>query len=143
MRLTGECQFQPIIGLWYAECTLRETAYLPSILCAKECTMLVLSRKSKQQIQIGDDITVTILQIKGQSISIGIEAPRAVQILRGELPASSAWHGDERLTAERIGLPIRSGRKPTDGLRERSQRGEMFQQDPANFHDGAGMPVHS
>ena len=47
--------------------------------------MLVLTRKTKQQIQIGPDITITILQIKGQSVRVGIEAPREVSVLRTEL----------------------------------------------------------
>ena len=49
--------------------------------------MLVLTRKSKEQIHIGDDVTITILKINGQSAKIGIEAPRDVRIVRGELRA--------------------------------------------------------
>ncbi len=37
--------------------------------------MLVLSRKTRQQIRIGDDITVTILLVKGQVVRVGIKAP--------------------------------------------------------------------
>jgi carbon storage regulator CsrA len=48
--------------------------------------MLVLSRKAREQIQIGDEVVVTILQVKGQSVRIGIEAPRNVRVLRSELP---------------------------------------------------------
>ena len=47
--------------------------------------MLVLTRKAKQQIQIGPDITITILQVKGQAVRVGIEAPRDVCVLRTEL----------------------------------------------------------
>jgi len=47
--------------------------------------MLVLTRKAKQQIQIGPYVTVTILQIKGQSVRVGIEAPKDVCVLRTEL----------------------------------------------------------
>ncbi|REK12411.1 MAG: carbon storage regulator [Planctomycetota bacterium] len=47
--------------------------------------MLVLTRKAKQQIQIGPNITVTILQIKGQAVRVGIEAPKDVTVLRTEL----------------------------------------------------------
>lgn len=52
--------------------------------------MLVLTRKAKQQIQIGPNITVTILQIKGQAVRVGIEAPREVCVLRTELAARGA-----------------------------------------------------
>ena len=47
--------------------------------------MLVLTRKPKQQIQIGPDITITILQVKGQAVRVGIEAPRDVCVLRTEV----------------------------------------------------------
>ncbi len=47
--------------------------------------MLVLTRKSKQQIQVGPNITITILQIKGQAVRVGIEAPQNVTVLRTEL----------------------------------------------------------
>jgi carbon storage regulator CsrA len=57
------------------------------LVSAKECTMLVLTRKLQQQIKIGDQITVTILRVKGQTVRVGIEAPRDVRVVRGELPA--------------------------------------------------------
>lgn len=47
--------------------------------------MLVLTRKSKQQIQIGPHITITILQVKGQAVRVGIEAPREICVLRTEV----------------------------------------------------------
>lgn len=49
--------------------------------------MLVLTRKAKQQIQVGPDITITILQVKGQNVRVGIEAPRDVCVLRTEVAA--------------------------------------------------------
>ncbi|HEY5315921.1 MAG TPA: carbon storage regulator CsrA [Pirellulales bacterium] len=47
--------------------------------------MLVLTRKTQEQIQIGNNIKITILRVKGQSVQIGIEAPREVRVLRAEL----------------------------------------------------------
>src|SRR5690349_20842698 len=47
--------------------------------------MLVLTRKTQQQIQFGSDIVITILQVKGQSVRVGIEAPRGVRVVRGEI----------------------------------------------------------
>jgi len=49
--------------------------------------MLVLSRKMNEQIIIGDNVKITICRIKGNAISIGIEAPREVPVVRGELLA--------------------------------------------------------
>jgi carbon storage regulator CsrA len=47
--------------------------------------MLVLTRKADQQIQIGPDICVTVVTVKGSGVRLGIEAPADIQILRGEL----------------------------------------------------------
>jgi len=47
--------------------------------------MLVLTRKADQQIQIGNDVVITVLQVKGNSVRIGIEAPRQVRVMRSEL----------------------------------------------------------
>lgn len=47
--------------------------------------MLVLSRKAKEQILIGQDIRVTLLRIDGNKVRIGIEAPDEVRVIRGEL----------------------------------------------------------
>jgi carbon storage regulator CsrA len=48
--------------------------------------MLVLTRKLQQQIKIGDNITVTILKVKGSTVRVGIAAPRDVRVVRSELP---------------------------------------------------------
>ncbi|HUY36238.1 MAG TPA: carbon storage regulator [Pirellulales bacterium] len=52
--------------------------------------MLVLTRKTQQQIQFGNDIVITILQVRGQSVRVGIEAPRGVRVVRGEIASQPA-----------------------------------------------------
>ena len=47
--------------------------------------MLILSRRIDESIQIGDEITVTILDIKGKQIRIGISAPDDVTVHREEV----------------------------------------------------------
>ena len=47
--------------------------------------MLVLTRKNQEKIQIGENITITIVRIKGNSVRVGIEAPDDVRVVRGEL----------------------------------------------------------
>jgi len=39
----------------------------------------------QERIQIGNNITVTILRVKGSTVRVGIEAPREVRVIRGEL----------------------------------------------------------
>lgn len=47
--------------------------------------MLVLSRKTSERILIGDDIAITIVRIGPNSVRIGIEAPKTMNIVREEL----------------------------------------------------------
>jgi carbon storage regulator len=69
--------------------------------------MLVLSRKLGESLQIGDNITVTVLAVHGRIVRLGIEAPPQVRILRGEL---AQWHQgadesfDDSSHAEPVGV---------------------------------------
>ena len=47
--------------------------------------MLILSRKTAQAIKIGDDITITIIDIHGDQVKIGVDAPRDVKVFRQEV----------------------------------------------------------
>ena len=55
--------------------------------------MLVLSRKEGEQLLIGDDIVLTVNRISGNRVAIGIDAPRSVRIVRGELQRRDAVAG--------------------------------------------------
>ena len=46
---------------------------------------LVLTRRSGQSIRIGDDITITVMGIKGGQVRIGIDAPKDVAIARDDM----------------------------------------------------------
>ena len=50
-----------------------------------EKNMLVLSRKTSERILIGDEIAITIVRIGPNSVRIGIEAPKTMNIVREEL----------------------------------------------------------
>lgn len=47
--------------------------------------MLILSRKIDEQIKIGDNITLTIIEVRGDQVKIGIEAPKSVKVFREEV----------------------------------------------------------
>ena len=47
--------------------------------------MLVLTRKLLEKLYIGDDICVTVVRLEGGQVRLGIEAPRQISVLRGEL----------------------------------------------------------
>jgi carbon storage regulator len=47
--------------------------------------MLVLTRKLNEKIRIGDNIVLTVVEVKGNRVRLGIEAPTDIAIVRAEL----------------------------------------------------------
>lgn len=47
--------------------------------------MLALSRRTNESIMIGNDIEIIVLEVKGDQVKIGINAPKAVPIYRKEI----------------------------------------------------------
>lgn len=47
--------------------------------------MLALTRKPGERIMIGENIVITIVEVKGDSIRLAIDAPKEIKIYRGEL----------------------------------------------------------
>jgi carbon storage regulator len=52
--------------------------------------MLVLSRRERQRIRLGDSIVVTVVRVVGDKVRLGIEAPADMLVLRDELDARGA-----------------------------------------------------
>ena len=47
--------------------------------------MLILSRKINEKVVIGEDITISIIEIRGDQVRIGIDAPKKVKVFRQEV----------------------------------------------------------
>lgn len=62
--------------------------------------MLALSRKNNESIIIGNDIEITILEIKGDQVKIGITAPKSVSIYRKEIYLQIKESNKEAATSE-------------------------------------------
>lgn len=74
--------------------------------------MLVLSRRPGEQIQIDGHITVTVLDVEGKRIRLGIDAPREVPIVRTELKSTldsadnrSSYREDSRQPGHQLSSP--------------------------------------
>lgn len=66
--------------------------------------MLVLSRRPNQQILLPElNVAVHILEIQGDRVRLGFEAPRSVSVLRGELVAQSSESSSPAASAGRTG----------------------------------------
>ncbi|KSV60611.1 carbon storage regulator CsrA [Acetivibrio ethanolgignens] len=62
--------------------------------------MLALSRKLNESIVVGNDIEITILEVKGEQVKIGINAPKSVPVYRKELYTQIQESNKEAANAE-------------------------------------------
>ena len=60
--------------------------------------MLVLSRRERERIRLGDSIVVTVVRVSGNKVRIGIEAPPHVAVLRDELERHERLEAATRVT---------------------------------------------
>ena len=67
--------------------------------------MLVLSRKAGERILIGDDVAITVVRIGPNSVRIGIEAPKSMNIVREELCDFGHPPKDDSPKSEPASLP--------------------------------------
>ena len=44
--------------------------------------MLILTRKTNEKIRIGNDISITIIEVRGDQVKVGIEAPKDIKVFR-------------------------------------------------------------
>jgi carbon storage regulator len=51
----------------------------------RRCAMLVLSRKTGESLFIGSDVSITVVEVKGNRVKFGIHAPQEVPVWRAEL----------------------------------------------------------
>lgn len=82
--------------------------------------MLVLTRKKGERLMIGDDIVVTVIDVRGDGVRIGFDAPRGVKIQRAEVVAAvRAANTDAAASAAEtqdllVGLLNRTRRAPEE-----------------------------
>mgnify|MGYP002870232847 FL=1 len=59
--------------------------------------MLILTRKTNEKIKIGNEITISIIEIHGDQVKIGVDAPKEVKVFREEV--YQAIQDENRLAA--------------------------------------------
>jgi carbon storage regulator len=67
---------------------------------AKEWAMLVLSRKKNESIVINNDITIVVVEIRGDKVRLGVEAPKEVPVHRREV-----YDAIQRAAGDQVGEP--------------------------------------
>lgn len=91
--------------------------------------MLVLTRRSGESVHVGDDVVVTVLDVRGEVVRLGIQAPRTIQVHREEIyrelqaanraaasPSADALRNLARLVREpKAAPPANPGAAPKPG----------------------------
>ncbi|MDR0335713.1 MAG: carbon storage regulator CsrA [Planctomycetaceae bacterium] len=67
--------------------------------------MLVLSRKTDESVVINDNITIVVVEIRGNKVRLGIEAPKDISIHRKEI--YDAIHETPQSTHKNVKIPVR------------------------------------
>jgi len=73
--------------------------------------MLVLSRKKNESIVINDDITIVVVEIRGDKVRLGVEAPKEVPVHRREV--FDAIHRNEPVAGEKTDARAKTPEPPT------------------------------
>ena len=67
--------------------------------------MLILARKPNESIIIGDQIEVSVIDIKGDQVKLGIEAPRSIKVYRKEVYQAIQQENIEAVKTQPSALP--------------------------------------
>ena len=71
--------------------------------------MLVLSRQRHESIMIGDDVVITIVEIHGDKVRLGIQAPKETPVHRQEIYEAIQHEGTEQAGREQSSTPEDTG----------------------------------
>jgi len=97
--------------------------------------MLVLSRKKNESIVINDDITIVVVEIRGDKVRLGVEAPKEVPVHRREV--FDAIHLNEAAAAA-AGKPKKGKGDGTEGGASETEEG-----DASDSSSGSGTAADS
>jgi len=76
--------------------------------------VLVLTRRANQSIMIGHEIVVTVLEVRGDQVRLGIKAPRSIDVHREEIFAQLQQANRDAVTPSKAAMKSLSNIKPPD-----------------------------
>jgi len=97
--------------------------------------MLVLSRRINESIQIGDDVEVTVIDVRGDVVRLGIKAPQSTQIWRKEL-----WDAiveENKKAAQKSKAPVTMPQLPVSAFSKLSKLKTVRPKKQENRQEGA------
>jgi carbon storage regulator len=78
--------------------------------------MLVLTRKSDESIKIGENVTITIVDISGGKVRIGIDAPKEIRVIRSEVYETEKLNSAAAVSVPSVADLIPKGSIVSSGL---------------------------
>ena len=67
--------------------------------------MLIITRRAGQKIMLGDDITLHVMEIVGNSVRVGIDAPKSLPVYREEIWAAVKEENQASASADAVDMP--------------------------------------
>ncbi len=67
--------------------------------------MLIITRRAGQKIMLGDDVTVHVMEIVGNSVRLGVEAPKSLPVYREEIWAAVKEENQASASADTESMP--------------------------------------
>lgn len=67
--------------------------------------MLIITRRAGEKIVLGDDITIHVMEIAGNNVRIGVEAPKSLPVYREEIWAAVKAENEAAATAKVARMP--------------------------------------
>ena len=83
--------------------------------------MLVLTRRANQSIMIGHEIVVTVLEVRGDQVRLGIKAPRSIDVHREEIFAQLQQANRDAVQSSKQALESLQGMTPPPTAEERAR----------------------
>jgi carbon storage regulator len=74
--------------------------------------MLILTRRAGERVVIGDDVYVTVMEVSGQTVRLGIAAPKGLPIFREEIYLAVQEENRAAAAAEADALPAQADALP-------------------------------
>lgn len=98
-----------------------ESRFHPPTAPGKENAMLVLSRQRDETIMIGDDVQVTVVDIRGEKVRLGITAPPHIPVHRKEVYEAIQREQAEGKKVESLAIRKKAEEKPPDEKDEKKE----------------------
>jgi carbon storage regulator len=74
--------------------------------------MLRISRRAGERIMLGDDVVIEVMEVRGQTVRIGIDAPRSLPIYREEIWLDVKRENQAAAESSEVQLPDMAGKLP-------------------------------